>query len=330
MIETKKQNVLVTGVSGYLGTSLVKQLLRNDGVDKIYGTDINEPTICSERFIFEKIDVRDGNKHLDILRKNEISQVFHLAFVMGEVRDLEKAIAVNVGGTKAIIEAANQADSVKRIVITASISAYGANKSNKLFIKENEPLKACTLKYGISKRIMEEEVEKIRGSLRKDLELAMLRICTVVGPTDRNGGAVETFLNLPFGFSIIGHDCPVQFVHEEDLLNILERIFSSPSFFGAYNVAPREFTTIREISKRLGKGVVPIPYSVLYGLFYVLFRVKPSIGVSENSVSYLAYPIVVDSCRIEKELGVSFKYSSLDAFMSCANALAASKTSDVA
>ena len=321
MNETRKQNVLITGVSGYLGTSLVRQLLDNEGIEKIFGTDINEPSIRSERFIFEKADVRDRDRHLEILRKNGISQVFHLAFVMGEVRDLEKAIAVNVGGTKAIIEAANEADSVKRIVITASISAYGADKSNKLFIKENEPLRACTLKYGISKRLMEEEIEKIRGSLRKDLELAVLRICTVVGPTDRNGGAVETFLSLPFGFSIIGHDCPVQFVHEEDLLDIFKRIFSSPSFSGVYNVAPRDFTTIKEISKRLGKSIVPVPYSALYGLFYVLFRVKPSMGVSENSVSYLAHPIVVDSTRIQKELGASFKYSSLDAFMSCANAL---------
>ena len=31
---------------------------------------------------------------------------------------------------------------------------------------------------------------------------------------------------------------------------------------------------------------------MLYSILYILFRIKPSIGISEKSVSYLAYPIV--------------------------------------
>lgn len=321
MAEAKKFNILITGVSGYLGTSLAEHFLNNKSIGKIVGTDICEAPINSDKFIFEKVDIRDKEKHIELLRRHGISQVFHFAFVMGEVKDQEKAISVNVEGTRAIIEAAKEVKTVKRIVFAGSVSAYGANKSNKLYIKESHPLQANTLRYGVSKKLMEEEIARIKPYLRKDLKLLLLRICTIVGPTERKGGAVETFLSMPFSASLIGHDCPLQFVHEEDLLPIFDKVLPRVGFSGIYNVAPREYTTLKEISEKLGKAVLPIPYGVLYLIFYLLFRISPSLGISENSVSYLAYPIVVDSSKIEKELGVTFQHSSLDAFMDCAKAL---------
>ncbi len=321
MAEAKKSNILITGVAGYLGTSLARRFLNNKNIDKIVGTDVDEPSINSDKFIFEKADVRDKKKHIELLRRYNVSQIFHFAFVMGEVKDQEKAISINVYGTRAIIEAANEVKTVKRMVFAGSVSAYGANKSNELYIKENHPLQANTLKYGINKKLMEEEIARIRLYLRKDLKLLLLRICTIVGPTERKGGAVETFLSMPVSISIIGHDCPIQFVHEKDLLAIFEKVLTRTSFSGIYNVAPRGYTSLKEISEKLGKVALPIPYGILYLTFYLIFRISPSLGISENSVSYLAYPIVVDSSKIEKDLGVTFGHSSLDAFMDCAKAL---------
>ena len=168
---------------------------------------------------------------------------------------------------------------------------------------------------------MEKEVARLRPLLRNNLKVVMLRICTIVGPTPRTGGSVQTFLSSPCGMSIIGHDCPVQFIHEDDLLPIFDKILQNPDFSGVYNVAPRKWTTVKRISKKMKKPILYIPYSVLYAAFWMVFRIKPELKISENSVSYLSYPIVVDSSKLERELGVTFKYSSLQAFLSCAKVL---------
>ncbi|MFC1722611.1 NAD-dependent epimerase/dehydratase family protein [Nanoarchaeota archaeon] len=312
-------NVLITGVSGYLGRSLLDHLLKK-GV-KVIGTDTAPIDINSPDFIFEQADIRDKDKHVEILKKHNISHVFHFAFILGEVKNQKKALSVNIGGTRSILKAVDEVKSVKRIIFAGSVSAYGARKTNRLYIKEQHPLRASTLKYGINKRLMEETVAKIIPKLRKDLELVMLRVCTIVGPTARDGGAVDSFLAVPFGASIIGHDCPIQFIHEHDLLNIFDKALEKEKFSGVYNVSPRQTVTVKQLCKKLKKRCLPIPYSVLYAAFYLLFRIKPELEISENSVSYLAYPIIVDCTKIEKDLGIEFRYSSLQAFISCVNDL---------
>ena len=324
-MEVKSKNVLITGVAGYLGTSLLKHLLEDRSIGRIVGTDISKPKIRSNRFVFEHVDARDEKGHAEIMAKYDVSIVFHFAFMLGEVKDQKKAISVNIGGTRSIMKAANQVKSVKRIIFAGSVSAYGANKGNKLYMKESHPLRARTLKYGINKMLFEKEIARLKAELRPDLGVVVLRICTIVGPTEREGGAVEAFLSLPCGLHIIGHKCPIQFVHEEDLLDVFDKVIADEHVLGVYNVAPKDYTSIEQISRKMKKPILYLPYSLLYLAFFVLYRVKPSIGISENSVSYLAYPIIVDSTKLENELGKVFKYSSLGAFLDCARQLSKKK-----
>lgn len=320
-MKNSKINILITGASGYLGTSLINELIKRKDINQIIGTDVQTPKISNEKFIFYKVDTRDSKKHRGLLEKYKVSQVFHFAFVLGEPKDEKQAYSINVKGTEAIIEASNQVKTVKRIIFAGSISAYGAIKTNKLFLKEDSPLKANTLKYGINKRLMENTIEKQKSSLREDLKLLILRICTIVGPTDRDGGAVQAFLSAPFGLSILRRPCPIQFVHEEDLFNAFNKVMDKPNLSGIYNLAPDDYTSIKEICTKLKKTHIYLPYSIAYMLFFIIFRVKPSLGISENSVSYLSYPTVVDNKKIKKEINIKFKYQSLEAFVSCANAL---------
>jgi hypothetical protein len=104
------------------------------------------------------------------------------------------------------------------------------------------------------------------------------------------------------------------------LLRIYDKILASDRFTGTYNVAPKEYTTVKEISRKLGKRILYFPYRLIYFICFLLFRLKPSLGVSEHSATYLTYPIIVDSSRIERKLDFKFKYSSLQAFLKCVEA----------
>ena len=100
-----------------------------------------------------------------------------------------------------------------------------------------------------------EEINKLRKSLRKDLKILLLRVCTIVGPTSREGGAVKSFLSVPFGFTISGEECPMQFIHESDLLRIFDKILKKSDLEGIYNVAAHEYTTATKLSKEMGRKV---------------------------------------------------------------------------
>src|SRR2546426_680600 len=82
---------------------------------------------------------------------------------------------------------------VKTLLISGSASAYGARRGNPEFLREEDPLRADTLRYGIHKRLVEEELARAMPGARKSLQVALLRICTIVGPTERSEGPVTDF-----------------------------------------------------------------------------------------------------------------------------------------
>jgi len=52
------KNVLITGVSGYLGTLLAKRIAQEAEVERIIRMDITEPAFQFPKFNFIKHDVR--------------------------------------------------------------------------------------------------------------------------------------------------------------------------------------------------------------------------------------------------------------------------------
>ena len=52
------KNVVITGVSGYLGTLLAKRIAQEAEVERVIGMDIKEPSFQSPKFTFIKHDVR--------------------------------------------------------------------------------------------------------------------------------------------------------------------------------------------------------------------------------------------------------------------------------
>jgi len=319
------KRVLVTGSSGYLGRVLVGRLLDHPLVSRVVAIDVAPSKLEHPNLKHHAADIRDEFLLRSILEDEAIDTVFHLAFVMGEPRDEVRARAVNVGGTLNVLEAANKSSTVKRLIISGSASAYGARRGNPEFLREEDPLRAGTLRYGVHKRMVEEELHRALPSVRHSLQVALLRICTIVGASERGSGPVATFCGLPMGVSVLFHAGALQFIHEDDLMKVMLKVMEAPDARGAFNVAPDDYTTIAEICRALGKPRVPAPYFLLWLALYLLRRVGGKTDLTEKVVSYLAYPVAVSNQKIKTALGIRFPKTSLEAFLDCAKALAASR-----
>ena len=140
------KRVLITGFEGFLGSNLIKALLKTKA--KVIGLDIKvfrkETLLCSDnykRMVVYKGSVTNYKLLQDILRKHFIDVVFHLAaeaIVEKCLKNPLRTFSSNIRGTWNVLEACRDSNTVKAIVVASSDKAYGSHK--KLPYKECAPL----------------------------------------------------------------------------------------------------------------------------------------------------------------------------------------------
>lgn len=146
--------ILVTGGAGYVGTTLVPQLLKKNYKVTIFdnlmfGGDYILPFFRYSNFNFVEGDIRDENAVLDVCKDADV--IIHLAAIVGYPacrKEPELAKSVNVDGTRNIIKATSK----NQLIIYASTgSNYGAVEE---ICTEETPLNPLSL-YGQTKTLAE-------------------------------------------------------------------------------------------------------------------------------------------------------------------------------
>lgn len=146
--------ILVTGGAGYVGTTLVPQLLEKNYKVTIFdnlmfGGDYILPFFRYSNFNFVEGDIRDENAVLDVCKDADV--IIHLAAIVGYPacrKEPELAKSVNVDGTRNIIKATSK----NQLIIYASTgSNYGAVEE---ICTEETPLNPLSL-YGQTKTLAE-------------------------------------------------------------------------------------------------------------------------------------------------------------------------------
>jgi nucleoside-diphosphate-sugar epimerase len=218
------KNILVTGVAGYIGSVLVRQLLDKEyfvrGLDILnFGGESLLGIYNHPNFEFIKGDVR---KESDLkIALNDIDAVVHLAAIVGDpacAKQPEIAKETNWLASKKIFELCNASLNIKRFIFASTCSNYGKMEGNS-FVTENSPLKPVSLyaelKVKFEKYILEAEV-------RPDFSPTSLRFSTVYGisPRIRFDLTVNEFIrDVTFGkeLKIFGEQFWRPYCHVEDL-----------------------------------------------------------------------------------------------------------------
>lgn len=126
-------NIVVTGGGGFLGSRVIQLLLerkdRDEAVvdfDQIISLDLSECSIVDPRVRSVIGNIADPSL-LESVITSETVGIFHLAAVLsgGSEENFDLAMDVNVGATKAILDAARAAGAKPRIVFTSSLAVFG-------------------------------------------------------------------------------------------------------------------------------------------------------------------------------------------------------------
>ena len=300
------KKIFITGGSGYFGTQLCREMEKLDWVEAVDFIDVKKPIYKFQKSKFKLMDINDPALS-DWLSKIKPDIVIHLAYILEEIHDKNLMFKINVQGTKNILKACAQAK-VPQILLASSATAYGAYPDNPIPLKEHHPLNPNPdFIYAFHKKILE---DLCQNYLQEHPEtcLSIIRPCVVYGPN------VNNYLSDLFDFAILpiirAHHPPLQFIHQDDLIQAILTIIQAQGK-GAFNLAPPDTLTIMDIVQIAKKPYISFPLSVAKIGVGLLWNLRiPRARFSPGFLSYFAYPWVVDSSKIQSQLGFKFLYSS--------------------
>ena len=186
-----QDNILVIGASGQIGSELVLELRKEFGYNKVIASDIipsSEEIMSSGPF--EKLDVTDSSKLLEIVKKHKITQIYLLAAILSANAEskIEMAWDLNMSSLFNVLNLAKE-KIVKKIFWPSSIAVFGPNT-----IKDNTPQFAITepnTVYGISKLAGERWCEYYYNKFQVDV--VSLRYPGLIGWKSQPGGGTTDY-----------------------------------------------------------------------------------------------------------------------------------------
>jgi len=310
------KNIAITGISGYIGSRLLAYLDRLESVERIIGIDIKPPSFSSTKLRFYCQDIF---KPLgDIFDENKVDSAIHLVFVLKPTRDRAGARQVDIGGNLSFLEGCRQAQ-VKHILYLSSHTVYGAHPDNPIPLKEDSPLRPLAdFQYSWDKA-RTERIWRDFATSHRDVCLTILRSCPVIGPNAANS-VVSLMFKPPIMIGVNGYDPPMQFVHEDDLVELMTT-FLSQKKAGIFNVAGGGELRYSEVAQLTGKRMLKLPERLLHlvmGLSWTLHLQSES---PTSGLEFIKYPPIVSTEKLKKEIGFQFRYSSREALLSFIPAL---------
>jgi len=289
--------VLVTGGSGFLGSSVVRGL--TDAGHDVVSADLRAPAVV--------MDVTSRDAVRDVIGSVRPEVVVHLASIVtpgpDSTRELE--YAVDVTGTRQVLDACVE-HGVRRVVVSSSGAAYGYHADNPAWITEDQPVRGNEeFAYSHHKRL----VEEMLGSY-PSLEQVVLRIGTILGSAVDN--QITALFERPRLLRIRGSESPFVFIWDTDVVAIIQQAVTG-TVTGTFNVAGDGALTITEIAGLLGKPVLTVPEPVLRAALAVGKRLGLTAYGPEQTM-FLQYRPVLANDRLKDVFGYTPSRTSREAF----------------
>jgi UDP-glucose 4-epimerase len=313
------KRILITGVSTYWGGRLAQALEREPSVDAIVGVSPDDPSCPLERTEF----VRVGLQHA-LLRRivdaAEIDTVVDTRLVVDSLGTSPRvAHEANAIGTMNILAAcggrAGTPSPVRKVVFKSSTHYYGCERDDPAFFTEGMR-RPHPPRTRLECDILEAE-KAVDGFAERnpDVTVTVLRFCNALGP-DLHTSHTELF-SLPAIPCILGFDPRCQFIHEDDLVNVL-RFAVERDLPGVYNAAGDGVLALSEVASLLGRPLAPIlpPWGTSLGVA----ALRPlGIRVPEEVLNQLRYGRGVDNRKL-KGIGYAFAFTSRETVLKHAEA----------
>jgi UDP-glucose 4-epimerase len=314
------KKVVITGISGYLGTQILKILDKDKDVEAVVGIDIRPPNYSTNKLKFYSRDVREPL--LDIFAENKVDSAFHLAFVLPPKMGVD-AHDINIRGSQSFLHAC-EATAVEALFYQSSHTVYGAHSDNPALITEDQPLRPTpNFPYGQDKAEVELMFQEYAKAHPKQ-SVTIVRVVSVVGPGAGPSGLNVLF--MPVTMYVSGYDPGWQFIFEDDLAR-LDVTLVKERRSGVFNAGAEGALSYREMLRSTGKPSLGLPSWLWKFLITFSWNLHIQRKSPAGGLEYMKHPIIVSTEKLSKTTGFKFTMNSRDALKSYMDAkMAEAKT----
>lgn len=336
-----KHTVLITGAAGYVGAMLVQRFAARDDVARIIGIDKEPlPELLKGEAKLTYIEVNTADEWEAQVEALHPDIIIHTAWQIREIYgNRPLSYRWNIDGSDKVFEYAFTHAEVERLVHFSTVASYGAFPDNTMEHRytEDEPFRKTEYLYAEEKRWTEEHLEeRYAKRTNKNIAVSVLRPAAITGPRGRFArirfglqsalsGSLKSEHDLSYDIvSLLVSWIPLtkawlrQFIHEDDVVGIVERIAFGEKIEGyeVFNTCPPgAVVTGADMARAVGKRsfMVP-PWFLRIGYFFAWHLSQGKIPTAPGAWRSYSYPIAVDGSKVTKRLGYQYRSSSLDAF----------------
>ncbi|HEY7422572.1 MAG TPA: NAD-dependent epimerase/dehydratase family protein [Gaiellaceae bacterium] len=307
--------VVVTGASGNVGTSLLRALAADDGIDEIVGVARRLPLHDFPETEWQSANIEHDDL-VSIFRGADC--VVHLAWAIQPSHDLAALRRTNVEGSERVLHAVADAE-VPALVYASSVGAYSPGPKDRS-VDESWPTDGTPTSFYARHKA---EVERLLDHFQvrwPATRVVRLRPGLIF---KRSSGEEQRryFLGPLFpralarlGARAVVPDIPglrFQAVHTRDVAEAY-RLAIVRDVRGAFNVAAEPVLDARTLGAALGVRVLPLPQAAARNAMTATWRLRLQPTPPGWLDMGLSVPIM-DTIRAREELGWEPRHSSVEA-----------------
>jgi nucleoside-diphosphate-sugar epimerase len=256
------QKILIIGAGGQIGLELAENLSKMYGSSNVVASDIKEsPQLANNPF--EKLDAMDGKALFDIVKKHQITQVYHLAAMLSATGEQNPMFAwkLNMESLFHVLDLAKEKH-IQQIYWPSSIAVFGPTTP-----AENTPqytvMEPSTV-YGISKQAGERWCEWYFKKYGVDVR--SIRYPGLIGWKSAPGGGTTDYAVHIFYEAIkngsyecfLSENTILPMMCMEDAIRATIELMHAPSdkitIRGSYNLAGLSFSP-KQIAEEIKKHI---------------------------------------------------------------------------
>lgn len=193
-----RMRVLITGITGMVGSHLADYILENHPHVEIHGlirwrSPMDNIQHCKKFLQLHVGDLTDYGSLLRIVHEAEPDWIFHFgasAFVPSGFKAPIETLRTNVIGTANLLEVIYRVGTVSRTLVASSSEVYGQPRPEEIPIKETSPFRPAST-YAVSK--VGADMLAYQYGLSYDIDIIRTRLYTHTGSRRGDGYVVSAF-----------------------------------------------------------------------------------------------------------------------------------------
>ncbi len=250
IMSTGKEKILVIGAGGQIGVELCENLAKRYSNAQVIASDL-KPAPQLEPYNYEQLDALDKDRLFEIVKKHQITQIYHLAALLSATGEQKPMMAwkLNMESLFHVLDLAKEKH-IQKVYWPSSIAVFGPTTP-----RENTPqytvMEPSTI-YGISKQAGERWCEWYHQ--KHGVDVRSLRYPGLIGWKSTPGGGTTDYAVHIFheALKTARYECflsaqtALPMMHMEDAIRATIEIMHAPSenikIRGSYNLSGISFT----------------------------------------------------------------------------------------